>query len=254
MIQRIILHVDMDAFFASVEQRDHPKLKDQPVVVGGSPEERGVVAAASYEARSFGIRSAMPMSQALRLCPHAVLCPPRMTAYRKVSQQIHDIFRQVTPLIEPVSLDEAYLDITRQTVDYDHAEAIARRIRADIREETDLTASVGIGPNKFLAKIASDFDKPDGLFIILPDEVEDFLAPLPVRIIPGVGKRTEERLTELGVVTIADFREKTLGELQGLLGNRLGERHGRTPSSTNAGGNPSPPNAPSTGISAIKKK
>ncbi|MBD3266625.1 DNA polymerase IV [bacterium] len=224
MIQRIIMHVDMDAFFASVEQRDQPELKGQPVVVGGSPEERGVVAAASYEARPFGIRSAMPMSQALRLCPHAVLCKPRFEAYRQASEIVQGIFRNVTQQIEPVSLDEAYLDVTRQTLDFDHAKAVAKRIRADIQDQTQLTASVGIGPNKFLAKVASDFDKPDGLFVILPEEVDPFLEPLPVRVIPGVGKRTEERLTELDIETVADLKQKPLGELQGLVGNKHGER------------------------------
>lgn len=224
MIQRVIMHVDMDAFFASVEQRDNPSLKGQPVLVGGKPEERGVVCAASYEARTFGIRSAMAMSQAMRLCPHAVICPPRFEAYRDASVQIHAIFKQITPIIEPVSLDEAYLDVTRQTVDYDHASAVARRIKSDIQENTGLSSSVGIGPNKFLAKVASDFDKPDGLYLIAPEEAEKFLEPLPVRVIPGIGKRTEERLIEMGIETVIDFKERSLGEIQGLLGNKSGER------------------------------
>ncbi|MDX9752513.1 MAG: DNA polymerase IV [bacterium] len=224
MIQRIIMHVDMDAFFASVEQRDHPELKGLPVAVGGSPEERGVVAAASYEARTFGIRSAMPMGHAFRLCPHLIRCVPRFEVYRQVSCQIHAIFQQITPLVEPVSLDEAYLEISQQSLDYEHGEAIGKRIRTEILATTRLTASVGIGPNKFLAKIASDFDKPDGLFVIRPHDAESFLEPLPVRVIPGIGKRTEQRLTELDIETIRDFKRLTLGELQGILGPKYGER------------------------------
>lgn len=214
----------MDAFFASVEQRDHPELRGKPVIVGGSPSDRGVVAAASYEARPFGVRSAMPTSQALRLCPEAILKPPRFPAYREASQTIHEIFREATDRIEPVSLDEAYLDLTGQVCDFDHAVSICRRLKSRIADQLQLTASVGAGPNKFLAKVASDFNKPDGLFIIRPDEALNFLEPLPVRVIPGVGPKTNHRLNVMGIQSVGQLRERTMEELQESLGRKHGER------------------------------
>ncbi|MBI1390309.1 MAG: DNA polymerase IV [bacterium] len=214
----------MDAFFASVEQRDFPELLGKAVIVGGSPSDRGVVCAASYEARKFGCRSAMSTSQALRLCPQAILRPPRFQAYREASQLIHAIFHEITDLIEPVSLDEAYLDVSSQVCDFDHALSMSRRLKKDILDETHLTASVGIGPNKFLAKIASDFKKPDGLFIIRPEEAINFLAPLAVRVIPGVGPKTEQRLKIMKVFTVSDLRERSVEELQEFLGRKYGSR------------------------------
>ncbi len=222
--RRIIMHVDMDAFFASVEQRDHPELQGHPVVVGGSPSDRGVVAAASYEARAFGIRSAMPMSRALTLCPQAIRIQPRFQAYREASLIIREIFLDLTGKVEPISLDEAYLDLTGQAIDYEHAHRVGERLKAQIRMHTQLTASVGIGGNKFLAKLASDYDKPDGFFVIPPGQVEEILPPLKIRVIPGVGPKTEQRLNALGIETIAQLRQKTLEELQHELGNKHGKR------------------------------
>ncbi len=218
------MHVDMDAFFASVEQRDDPRLRGCPVVVGASPSERGVVAAASYEARKFGIRSAMSMAQAMRLCPELIRRPVHFAAYREVSGTIHSIFHDVTALIEPVSLDEAYLDLTSCVSDFDHAAAVGQRIKADIREQTKLNASVGIGPNKFIAKIASDHKKPNGFYVVQPDDVLDFLEPLPVRVIPGVGQKTGERLKAKNVSTIRELRQLTLEMLQNEFGVKIGER------------------------------
>lgn len=223
-VTRLIMHVDMDAFFASVEQRDFPELRGKPVIVGGSPSERGVVAAASYEVRKFGVRSAMPTSQALRECPEAILRPPRFSAYREASQAIHAIFCELTEKIEPVSLDEAYLDLTGQVVDFQHALSISRRLKKDIHDRIFLTASVGVGPNKFLAKIASDYRKPDGLFIIKPEEALNFLEPLPVRVVPGVGPKTDHRLKLMEIRTIGQLRERTVEELQEFLGRKHGER------------------------------
>ncbi len=223
-VTRIIMHVDMDAFFASVEQRDFPELRGRPVIVGGSPSDRGVVAAASYEVRKFGVRSAMPTSQALRLCPEAILRSPRFSAYREASQEIHVIFGELTDRIEPVSLDEAYLDLSGQVVDFQHALSISRRLKKDIVDRIALTASVGVGPNKFLAKIASDYRKPDGLFIIKPEEALNFLGPLPVRVIPGVGPKTDHRLKLMEIRTVGQLRERTPEELQEFLGKKHGER------------------------------
>ncbi len=222
--QRIILHVDMDAFYASVEQRDNPSLRGKPVVVGGRPEERGVVAAASYEARKFGIRSAMPMSRALRLCSDAIRQPPHFTEYRKASDIIRGVFLEYTDIIEPVSLDEAYLDVSQEISVFEESIRIGHRIKEKIKDRTELVASVGIGPNKFLAKIASDFNKPDGFCIIHPDEAMDFLAPLPVRLIPGVGEKTEQRLQQLRIETISQLRGFTQQSLQSALGSKHGER------------------------------
>ena len=209
---RKIVHVDMDAFYASVEQRDDPALRGRPVVVAWRGA-RSVVCAASYEARRFGVRSAMPALRAERLCPEAVFVPPDFVRYRDVSRRIRDIFRRYTDLIEPLSLDEAYLDVTCNKPGLPSATAVAEQIRAEIREELSLTASAGIAPNKFLAKIASDWRKPDGQFVIRPNQVLEFLVDLPVRKIPGVGKVTNSRMETLGIVTAGDLRKCELNEL-----------------------------------------
>ncbi len=208
----------MDAFFASVEQRDDLTLRGKPVVVGGAPNSRGVVAAASYEARTFGVRSAMPCSQAARLCPHAIFVPPRFDAYREASRTIMTIFREYTQLVEPLSLDEAYLDVTVNNVGNPSASRLAEEIRSRIFTETQLTASAGVAPNKFLAKIASDMRKPTGLTVIPPERVAEVLAALPVRKIPGVGRVTEQRMLELGIETTADIRLHSDVKLQELFG------------------------------------
>ncbi len=210
---RKIIHVDMDAFFASVEQRDNPELKGKPVAVGGS-SGRGVVAAASYEARSFGVRSAMPSVTAKRLCPDLVFVKSRFDAYREVSQQIRAIFRHHTDLVEPLSLDEAYLDVTEDKLGIGSATRIAELIRQEIRAKTRLTASAGVSYNKFLAKIASDQNKPDGLCVIRPGEGADFVAALPVRRFHGVGPRGAEKMARLGIETGADLAEKDLAWLR----------------------------------------
>lgn len=204
---RSIIHVDMDAFYASVECLDFPELRGRPVIVGGDPRGRGVVAAASYEARRFGVRSAMPMAAALRLCPQAVARPVRMERYVEMSHRIREILASYTPLVEPVSIDEAFLDVTGSERLFGSAEKIAREIKERIRRETGLTASVGIAPNMFLAKIASDFKKPDGFLVIREEEKKDFLAPLPVSRIWGVGPATEKALENIGVTTIAALRK-----------------------------------------------
>jgi DNA polymerase IV len=206
---RKIIHVDMDAFFASVEQRDNPELSGRPVAVGGA-SARGVVAAASYEARKFGVRSAMPSVTAKRRCPDLVFVRPRFDAYREVSQQIRAIFADYTPLVEPLSLDEAYLDVTRDLRGIGVATRIAEEIRARIRAETGLTASAGVSYNKFLAKLASDQNKPDGLCVITPAKGEAFVASLPVRRFHGVGPKTAEKMARLGIVTGADLRAQSL--------------------------------------------
>ncbi|MFK2877637.1 DNA polymerase IV [Rhodanobacter hydrolyticus] len=222
---RKILHVDMDAFYASVEQRDDPSLRGLPVVVAWKGA-RSVVCAASYEARKFGVRSAMPAVRAERLCPQAVFVPPDFTRYKAVSRQVREIFARHTDLIEPLSLDEAYLDVTETRTGLPSATATAEAIRAAIREETQLTASAGVAPNKFLAKIASDFRKPDGLFVVRPRDVLDFLAPLPIGRLPGVGKVMEGKLTALGLATVGDLRAFAAEELEqrfGRWGRRLHE-------------------------------
>lgn len=213
MSGRKIIHVDMDAFYASVEQRDNPELRGRPVVVAWKGK-RSVVCAASYEARRFGVRSAMAATYAERLCPKAIFVPPDFTSYRAVSRAVRDILSRHTDLIEPLSLDEAYLDVTENKTGLATATKVANTIRQQIREELNLTASAGVAPNKFLAKIASDWKKPNGLFVIQPGEVKDFLTPLPVGRIPGVGKVTEERLGQLGLRTVGDVRVRTLEELQ----------------------------------------
>ncbi|GAA4859054.1 DNA polymerase IV [Luteimonas vadosa] len=223
---RKILHIDMDAFYASVEQRDDPSLRGRPVVVAWRGA-RSVVCAASYEARVFGVRSAMPAVRAERLCPDAVFVPPDFTRYKAVSRQVREIFQRHTDLVEPLSLDEAYLDVTEPKIASPSATATAEAIRARIREETALTASAGVAPNKFLAKIASDWNKPDGVFVVKPAQVEAFLTPLPVARIPGVGKVMQKKLAELGVTTVGELREVPAAELQarfGSFGGKLAQR------------------------------
>jgi DNA polymerase-4 len=219
---RKIVHIDMDAFYASVEQRDDPLLRGKPVVVAWKGS-RSVVCAASYEARRFGIRSAMPAIRAERLCPNAIFVPPDFTRYRAVSHLVREIFKRHTDLIEPLSLDEAYLDVTINKLDLSTATRVARTIRQQIREELHLTASAGVAPNKFLAKIASDWRKPDGLFVIQPDEVESFLTPLPIGRIPGVGKVTEERFQKLGINSVGELRALDASTLENYFG-RYGYR------------------------------
>jgi DNA polymerase IV len=205
MIRRIV-HMDMDAFYASVEQRDRPELRGRPVAVGGSPESRGVVAAASYEARRHGVRSAIPMSRAVRLSPDLVIVPPDFRKYRAVSGQVMAILRDVTPLVEPLSLDEAYLDVTENAWGEPLGVNVAKRLKAAIREATGLTASAGVAPNKFLAKIASGWRKPDGLTVVAPERVESFLQQLSVDALWGVGPVTAKRLRERGIERVVDLR------------------------------------------------
>jgi DNA polymerase-4 len=221
-VLRKIVHVDMDAFYASVEQRDDASLRGKPVVVAWRGK-RSVVCAASYEARRFGVRSAMAAVHAERLCPHAVFIPPDFSRYKAVSQSVREIFRRHTDLIEPLSLDEAYLDVTTNKMGLPTATRVAKTIRQQIREELNLTASAGVAPNKFLAKIASDWRKPDGLFVIQPHDVEAFLLPLPVGRIPGVGKVMEDRLKQVGISAVGDLRKLSQPDLQGLFG-RYGMR------------------------------
>ncbi len=218
MTARRILHIDMDAFYASVEQRDNPELRGRPVAVGGAPDQRGVVAAASYEARTFGVRSAIPMSRAVRLCPSLVIVRPDFQKYRQVSQQVFALYREVTPLVEPLSLDEAYLDVTENAWDEPLGVAVARRLKAAIREATGLTASAGVAPNKFLAKIASGWQKPDGLTVIAPGRVERFLRELPVDALWGVGPVTARKLAAHGITQLVDVRAAELDALRALVG------------------------------------
>ncbi len=213
-----ILHVDMDAFYASVEIRDDPSLAGLPVCVGGSAEGRGVIAAASYAARAYGVRSAMPTARALELCPELVLVPPDFDRYTSVSRQIMEIFRRTTPLVEPLSLDEAFLDVAGCERLLGDAVAIGRAIKNDILRETGLVASIGVAPSKFLAKLASDLDKPDGFRVILPDEVRAVLDPLPVSRIFGVGPRTAKRLEALGVRTVGDLASRERAEVMRTFG------------------------------------
>ena len=211
--QRKIIHIDMDAFFASVEQRDFPELRGKPVIVGGQPNSRGVVAACSYEARGYGIHSAMPSSRAARLCPNAIFVPPRFEAYRQCSRELHNIFNEYTDLIEPLSLDEAYLDVTFCNRYRGSATLIAKEIKKRVRKKLNLNASAGVSYNKFLAKIASDMDKPDGLYIIRPEQAERFICALPIRKFFGVGKVTETRMQGLGIQTGGDLKRWTEAEL-----------------------------------------
>jgi nucleotidyltransferase/DNA polymerase involved in DNA repair len=222
---RSILHVDMDAFYASVEQLDQPEYKGRPVIVGADPKGgkgRGVVAACSYEARKFGVRSALPISRAWKLCPEGVYVRPRMARYAEVSRQIMETFRRYTDLVEPLSIDEAFLDITGSIALFGPPEEIARTIKKEIKERTGLTASIGLAPNKFLAKIASDVKKPDGYMVVREDQIETFLRDLPISRLWGVGPKTEQRLHELGFRTIGELASKDRESLVRLLGS-LGE-------------------------------
>ena len=219
---RKIIHVDMDAFYASVEERDDPQLRGKPVVVAWRGK-RSVVCAASYEARKFGVRSAMPAVQAERLCPVAVFVPPDFPRYRAVSRSVREIFLRYSDVVEPLSLDEAYLDVTENKSNLSSATEVARTIREQILSELNLTASAGVAPNKFLAKIASDWRKPNGLFVIKPSEVFDFLTPLPVERLPGVGKVTARRLAEIEVRTVGDIRKLDISVLEQKFG-RYGVR------------------------------
>lgn len=223
---RTILHVDMDAFYASIEERDNPALRGKPVIVGGDPSSRGVVSAANYVARRYGVHSAMPSSQAKRLCPDGIFLPVRMGHYAAVSREIQAIFMHYTPLVEPLSLDEAFLDVTESRTLFGNGEAIGRAIKREIADKLGLTASVGIAPNKFLAKIASDLDKPDGFVMVDPERVENFLEPLPVERLWGVGKAAAGVMRQLRIKTIGDLRRlpvETLEELFGKWGRRLWE-------------------------------
>jgi DNA polymerase-4 len=216
---RRILHVDMDAFYASVEQRDDPSLRGRPVAVGGQPGGRGVVAAASYEAREFGVRSAMSMARAVRLCPGLAIVRPDFSKYRAASNAVFAIFREVTPLVEPLSLDEAYLDVTENAWGEALATTVAKRLKARIREATQLTASAGVAPNKFLAKVASGWKKPDGLTVISPDRVEAFLQQLPVDALWGVGPVTARKLRAQGIDRLVDIRATDAAALRAAVGS-----------------------------------
>lgn len=216
---RKIIHVDMDAFYASVEQLDHPELRGKPVIVGGDPKSRGVVASASYEARKFGVRSAISCAQAKRLCPSGKFVYPNFKRYHEVSEQIHEVFREVTDLVEPLSLDEAYLDVTENHLNEPLARKIAVHIKKKIREETGLTASAGVGPNKFIAKLASDHRKPNGLVVVPPARVMEFIYRLPVEKFWGVGPATAEILHQYGFRTAEDIRNSDLASLQRAVGS-----------------------------------
>ena len=216
---RRIVHIDMDAFYASVEQRDNPSLRGQPVAVGGAPDRRGVVAAASYEARAFGVRSAMPMARAVRLCPSLVIVAPDFRKYKAASDAVFSIFREVTPLVEPLSLDEAYLDVTENAWHEPLATTVARRLKDRIRATTALTASAGVAPNKFLAKIASGWKKPDGLTVISPDRIEPFLQQLPVDALWGVGPVTARKLRARGIERLVDVRAADPAALRETVGS-----------------------------------
>ena len=226
-MNRWILHVDMDAFYASIEQRDHPEFRGRPVVVGADPRQgfgRGVVAACSYEARKFGIHSALPIGQAYRKCPDAIFVRPDMAKYKEVSRHLRMIFAEITDLVEPISIDEAFLDVSALVQGPEAAVRLARDLKQRIRSGEELTASIGIGPSKFVAKIASDLRKPDGLLLIRPREVLQFLDPLPVSRLWGVGPKTGERLSKMGVTTIRQLRQidaETLRQRFGKMGNHL---------------------------------
>jgi DNA polymerase IV len=206
---RKVIHVDMDAFYASVEQRDHPQYRGKPLVVGGSPEKRGAVAAASYEARKYGVHSAMPSRTAIQRCPHLIFVPPRFEVYRGISEQIRAVFKRYTELVEPLSLDEAYLDVTINKAGISSATEIAKQIKSLIHSETGLTASAGISINKFLAKTASGMNKPDGLTLILPDAAEAFVEGLAIERFYGIGPATTEKMHELGIHTGSDLKQWT---------------------------------------------
>lgn len=222
MKTRDILHVDMDAFFASIEQRDNPRLRGKPVIVGADPrggKGRGVVSAASYEARKFGIHSAMPISKAYRLCPQGYFIPVHGNRYAEISRKIMAIFKEYTPLVEPISLDEAFLDVTGTGRLKGDAENIGREIKSRLKSEEGLTASVGIAPNKLIAKIASDLDKPDGFVVVKPDAIKEFLSPLSIRCLWGIGNKTEKEMRHLGIETIGDFASLTEHEVRTIFSN-----------------------------------
>lgn len=214
----MILHVDMDAYYASVEERDQPQLKGKPVIVGGSADKRGVVSAANYEARKYGVHSAMPMVTALRKCPGAIVMPTRMSHYAAISKQIREIFYRFTPIIEPLSLDEAFLDVEGCEGLFGSPEQMAVQIKQTILDETQLVASVGVAPNKFLAKIASDLDKPDGLVVVDPDRVLEFLEPLPISRLWGIGKVSQKSLHTVGIQTVGQVRQLSPEALTGKFG------------------------------------
>ena len=221
---RKIIHVDCDCFYAAIEMRDDPRLADKPLAVGGSAERRGVIATCNYEARAYGVRSAMPSRQALQLCPDLLIVKPRMDAYKAVSQEIHGIFRDYTDLIEPLSLDEAYLDVSACSHFAGSATRIADAIRRRVARELRITVSAGVAPNKFLAKIASDWQKPNGLFVITPAQIDEFVLALPVAKLHGVGKVTGQRLGRMGIQTCAQLREwskPALAREFGSFGERL---------------------------------
>lgn len=220
---RKIIHVDADSFYASVETRENPALKGRPLAVGGQADRRGVIATANYEARKFGVHSAMASSRALSLCPDLLILPPRFELYRSVSNDFHRVFRDYTELVEPLSLDEAFLDVTGSTRCQGSATLIAREIRQRVLQETGLTVSAGVAPNKFLAKVASDWEKPDGLYTITPDQVAEFVLALPVKRINGVGKVTAEKLRKMGVTTCGDLQQLSLEQLA----RRFGKYGGR---------------------------
>jgi DNA polymerase-4 len=219
-VKRWILHADLDAFYASVEQLDRPELRGKAVVVGGPPESRGVVTTASYEARPFGVHSAMPMSRALRLCPQAIRVNPRFDRYGEVSRQVMAIFRSITPLVEPLSMDEAFLDVTAQAEAHGGPDALAREIKKRVKAETGLTVSVGVATNKSIAKIASDMEKPDGLVFVRRGQEARFLAPLPVRALPGIGPKAEGALKAAGIQTIGGLAQADRALVQRLFGSR----------------------------------
>jgi len=228
MAHRAILHVDMDAFYASVEQRDDPSLVGKPLIVGGT-SGRGVVAAASYEVRRYGVRSAMPIGRALQLCPHAVCVKPRMARYKEVSRQVFEVFHEFTPLVQGLSLDEAYLDVTASQKLKGDAVAIAREIKQLIKSRTGCTASVGVAPNKLVAKIASDLDKPDGLTVVTPERIHAVLDPLPVKRLPGLGRKKGEQVAAAGIATLGELRRASDARLWPLFGRdsaRMRERAG----------------------------
>ena len=217
---RCILHADLDAFYAAVEQMDRPELRGKPVLVGGSPEGRGVVAACSYEARAYGIRSATPMRTALHLCPQAIVVPPRFDRYRQVSDQVMAVFRSITPLVEPMSMDEAYLDVTEVVATGLAQLDVARGLKERIRSEVGLTISVGVSTSKSIAKICSEMEKPDGLVVVEQGTERAFLAPLPVNRLSGIGPRTEERLAKEGIATLGDLARQTEAWARTLFGKR----------------------------------
>jgi DNA polymerase-4 len=224
---RAIIHLDLDAFFAAVEERENPDLAGKPLIVGGRPAGRGVVTSASYAARAFGVRSAMPTYRALQLCPQAIVVPPRHRLYQEYSRRVMDILRQATPLMEQMSIDEAFLDLTDQITAWEEAIDVAGRLQTRVREEVGLSASLGVASNKLVAKVASDQDKPGGLTVVRPGEEAAFLAPLPVRVLLGVGPVTAERLADMGVITVGDLArlpEETLRTTFGRHGPAMARR------------------------------